>query len=208
MIFLVVGDNQESRISQIQKIMEPLSGSDVLVYDDTYGTVLDLEHYVYPSLFMSAPPVVHLKFMIGSDGETITASFLKKLLASPTVFLFEEMALSPAVITMFKKSGVVVHEDKKSIGVKKDGDIFAVTHALTAPDKKARWIAYRSTLKTHAIEAVMGILYWKVRDLATKNPKEKNKYNELYKKLLQAHASAWETGASLEVLIEKIILTQ
>jgi hypothetical protein len=170
--------------------------------------VADLEQYLYPSLFSIAPPVVHLKFILGSDTESLNTPFLKKLLASPTVFIFEEMALSTPTLSLFKKTGAILHLEKKAPAVKKEGDIFAVTKALTASDKKSRWLAYRTAIAEHPIEAIVGILYWKIRDLANKSPSKKEEYLSLYGRLLAAHAKAWESGVPLELMIEKVLLTQ
>lgn len=208
MIFLIVSDSRSERHAHIDTIVASLSGSEVLLHDDTDGAITDLEQYIHPSLFSSAPPVLHLKFMLASNTENITAQFLKKLLASPTIFLFEEMSLAAPLITLFKKTGALVHMGSKQQVAKKDADIFIVTNALTAIDKKSRWLAYRTALQNHSIEAVVGILYWKIRDLASKNQKTRSRYQELYSQLLAAHARAWETGAPLELLIEKVILTQ
>ena len=208
MLYLIVSNTAASRRLHIEKIVESISGSEVLLYDETYGALADLEQYFYPSLFTSTPPIVQVKFMVASDTDIVTAPFLKKLRMSSTIFLFEEMTVPSPLITLFKKSGASVHEGEKIPTVKKEGDIFMVTKALTAPDKKSRWMAYRASLETHAIEAIIGILYWKIRDMVVKNPKEKKKYLSLYEALLHAHALAWETGAPLELMIEKVILMQ
>lgn len=208
MLFLIVSDTQLFRRTHTEGVVLSLPESEVLIYDDTYGKVADLEQYLYPSLFSLAPPVIHLKFMLNQEADSVTSIFLKKLLASPTIFIFEELSLPSPMVTLFKKTGAIVHLEHKLPTVKKEGDIFLVTKALTNPDKKSRWMAYRAALIDHSIEAIIGILYWKVRDLATKNTADKERYMTLYKKLLAAHARAWETGTPLELMIEKVLLTQ
>lgn len=207
MIFLITADNQSFRRTHIEDIIATLPDSDVLHYDDTYGVLADLEQYLFPSLFTIATPIVHVKFML-TESDALRTELLKKLLASPTLFLFEEIMAPAPLIALFKKSGAVVYTAEKKAVQKKEEGIFAATKALTAPDKKSRWLAYRAALTEHPIEAIVGILYWKVRDLATKSTSEKNKYNALYQKLLLAHTRAWESGAPLELMIEKVILTQ
>lgn len=204
MLYLVVGDNHILRTTQIATIV-PEEG-EVFVFDETQGTLLDLEQFLYPSLFMAAAPVVHLKYMLDTD--VLTGMFLQKLLASPTMFVFEEIAVPSPIVTSFKKAGAIVHTQEKANNTKKESDIFAVISAITALDKKKRWMAYRDALTAHPVEAIMGILYWKVRDMANKMPKEKEKYLSLYRRLLNAHARAWETGTPLELVVEKVILTQ
>lgn len=208
MIYLVLSDKQDFRKSKILEISKTFAESEVIVYDDTYGSVAELEQYLYPSLFSPASPIIHLKFIISSDLESITSTFIKKLLSSPTIFLFEEINLPSTICILFKKSGAEIYSQLETKNIKKNSDIFGATLALTAKDKKSRWIAYNKSLKNHSIEAMIGILYWKVRDLATKNPKEKEKYIKLYKNLLDAHTLGWERGVSLELMIEKVILSQ
>lgn len=203
MLYLVTGENHNVRREHIATIAT--HDGEVFVFDETQGTLADLEQFLYPSLFMAAAPIVHLKYMLDTD--VVTGAFLQKLLASPTMFVFEEIDVPAPLVTIFKKAGAVVHTQEKLKSTKKESDIFAVTSALTAPDKKKRWMAYRDALAHHPVEAIMGILYWKVRDMATKMPREKEKHLALYRALLEAHARAWESGTPLELVIEKVILT-
>lgn len=204
MLCVVVGDNHRERTQTIDALL-PTEG-EVFVFDETMGTVGDLEQYLYPSLFMSAPPVIHAKYMLAT--EPLEPSFVRQLLASPTLFIFEEIELPAPLVTVFKKQGVVIHAQEKTKTIKKEADIFVVTGALMASDKKKRWMIYRDALTQHPIEAIMGILYWKVRDMALKNPKEKAVHLKLYRELLNAHARAWESGTPLELEIEKVLLMQ
>ncbi len=204
MIIVVVGDNQTLRRTHIDTVIN--QESDVLYFDDTYGSLRDLEQFLYPSLFSAVAPVVHVKYMLESD--TLAPEFIKKLLASPTLFLFEEIALPSPLLSSYKKLGAVVHAQEKEKKSNKQSDIFAATLALTAKDKKSRWLAYHAALESHPIEAIIGILYWKLKDLITKNPAQKKIYLPLYRALIEAHAAAWKEGTPLTLAIEKVILTQ
>ena len=204
MIILVVGDNQAFRRTHIEAATP--AGSEVLWYDDVVGTVAGLEQYVYPSLFSIHTPVLHVKFLLTQAPPE--HALIQKLLASPTIFIFEEFTVPASLVATFKKSGAVVHVDDQKKKASSQSDIFSATLALTAKDKKARWMAYRETLATYPIEAIIGILYWKVKDMIAKNPKDKKVLLVLYGALLEAHAGAWESGTPLELAIEKVILTQ
>ncbi len=201
MIALIIADNLDVRRSHIKNILDTLPGCEVLIYDDTYGGVQELEQYAYPSLFNTAPAVVHSKFLLA--GEEMASTLIKTLVASPTLFVFEELALPATVVTSLKKLGAVVHQASKEKKTAATDDIFVVTKALTATDKKSRWLIYRAALETHAIEAIMGVLYWKVRELTLKD----KKYAALYRALITAHATAWQKGIPLELAIEKVLLT-
>lgn len=207
MIYLVTGDKKAYREKIISSVTKPLGESEVIFFDDTYGSLFDLEQYLYPSLFSISAPVLHCKYILSTDSDKLTPDLVKKLLASPTCFIFEEVSVPTSTINFLKKSGAVIHIDAVSKTTKKDADIFGVTNALTGKDKKTRWIAYNKALKNHPVEAIIGILYWKVRDLAAKNPKQKEEYVSMYKRILDGHVLAWQTGAPLSLIIEKIILT-
>lgn len=202
MLVVVVGDNQQARHAHITSVLP--EGATVTVFDDTQGVLGDLEHYLYPSLFVEVAPVIHVKYMLNI--EPLASVLVKQMIASPTLFVFEEIEVGAGIVPSLKKAGAVIYTQEKSAKPQKPDDIFAVTGALTAPDKKKRWMIYRDALATHPIEAIIGILYWKVRDLALKSPKEKVKYLQLYRDLLTAHASSWQSGTPLELGIEKVLL--
>ncbi|HWC57543.1 MAG TPA: hypothetical protein VG621_01125 [Candidatus Paceibacterota bacterium] len=205
MLFLIASDNRTFRSTHIA----PLQGAlELIVYDDTYGTLAELEQYAYPSLFNAVAPMVLVKFMLTDTIEAPSLPFLKKLLASPTTFIFEELTVASSVVTAFKKAGAVVEVDEKRPSAKKEAPLFSVTGCITAADKKTRWMTYRSALETYAVEAIVGVLYWKVRDLIAKQPHIRNRYRVLYEALITAHMQAWEKGIPLELAIERVILEQ
>jgi hypothetical protein len=208
MIIFVIGDNKALRQKSIDEIIASCEESECIILDDTLITIPDLEQYLYPSLFTIAAPIIHLKFLLDGDQAEFYTERIKKLMTSPTTFIFEELSLPAAMQTMVKKHGAILHTAPKQKASPKEDTLFSVTKALTAVDKKARWLAFRDAMEKHSIEAVMGILYWKSRELATKKSAEQRRHKLLYQALLQAHAKAWQTGAPLELMIEKVILTQ
>lgn len=210
MLYIIAGDTKQYRTEQFALVAETVKGSEHIILDDVLITMNDLEQYLYPSLFTLLPPIVIVKFMLNTKQQLLSDQ-IKKIIASPTVFVFEDFALPAPIVTSFKKHGAIIyHEDKKAVQGNKVGkpDIFAVTAALTAANKKDRWLVYQSALEDHAVEAVIGILYWKVRDLIQKekNQAVKKEWQQLYVKLMEAHATAWQKGVPLSLMIEKVLL--
>lgn len=206
MIYIVVGENQKERKKAITTIVD--SKQHIIFFDETNGSVADLEQYVYPSLFVQDAPIVHSKYVINNDISSYTNMFIEKLLSSPTVFLFEEIELSASAISFFKKKGAIIHTQTKKEAKKSSVDIFSSVNAIILGDKKHRWLAYRAALEQQPVEALMGLLYWKVRDLTLKDKKHSQQYRALYTALLRSHAEAWNKGTPLELLIEKVLLEQ
>lgn len=205
MIFVVAIDQTDVRRARLADVLGTYADHEVLMYDDTMGKVNDLEQFAYPSLFNTTPSIVHSKFVLESDPDALTSTFIKILMASPTTFVFEEFVLPTPVLTSLKKAGAVVHTAPKEKAAKKEGDIFAVTRALTAPDKKSRWLIYRAALTEHPIEALIGIMYWKLKDMISKDVSSTT-HRDLYTRLIEAHAHAWQSGTPLELAIEKVLL--
>lgn len=203
MIILVLGDSA-FRKEKITETYAQMQSSEQVFLDDTMATIADMEQYLYPSLFTLDAPLVHAKYVLSMGADGVQTDFIKKLAASPTVFLFEELALPATLLTIAKKHGVV-HAPAKEVKTAKSakGDIFAVTNALTAKDKKSRWLAFHASLAEHPIEAIMGILYWKVRDMALRGNADAW---QLYHNLMHAHAQSFQKGIPLALAVEKVIL--
>ena len=205
MLVVVVSDTKEFRKEHIGSFVT--TPDEVIVLDDSLSSMADLEQYLYPSLFTSVSPVVHMQFMLEQTFVDMNAVFAKKLAASPTVFLFEEFTLPASTVTTLKKYGAVVHSQSAVKSVKKGNDMFALASAIITPSKKDSWMNFQKALTEQPVEALLGIMYWKVRDLMLKNPRAKEEYKTLYTNLLQAHARAWQTGTPLELMIEKVLLS-
>jgi hypothetical protein len=205
MIIVILSDQYDTRKATLADVLAPYGEAEILQYDDTSGTVRDLEQFAYPSLFNTGPSIVRATYILESSTDVCTASFIATLVASPTIFVFEEQALPAAFVAVLKKGGALIYATPKQKVVKKEADIFVVTKALTASDKKSRWLIYRAALGDHPVEALVGIMYWKLKDLIAKDPSHSG-YRDLYTKLITAHARAWQSGAPLEVAIEKVLL--
>jgi hypothetical protein len=208
MLTIIVADTKSYRAERIAALMKQYASSEAIVLDDTVMTVSELEQYLYPSLFTVTTPTVHARFILDNKEKEMTALLVKKLLASPTIFILEELSLSKPFITSLKKQGVEVHEPSsaKATGGKIKNNLFGVTSLVTITSKKDRWLAYQKAIAEYPIEAILGMLYWKVRDLVLKEKNTDGIYHTLYTALLAAHAAAWQDGTPLELAIEKTLL--
>ncbi len=207
MITFVISDDKIFRKLKIDSIVKEYSQSEIITFDDLHGEILDLEQYFFPSLFSGNNPIVLVKYLIGGNNLTMDNIFLKKMLMSPTIFIFEEMTLARSIITSLKKNGVIIHENIIEKPSKKEDNIFNEIKLLFDKDKKIRWLSYQDIVKKYPIEAIIGLTYWKIKDLISKSKgSQKEKYKILYKDLLNAHTKSWEKGAKLDFLIEKVIL--
>ncbi len=204
MLYCIISEDKSYRNTRLAELFAVAVDSEIITLDDTLASLTDLEQFAYPSLFTTDSPIVHAKFLL--DTIDLPEGFIKKLTASPTVFILEEFSVDTPVLTLLKKEGTIVHTDEKKKNKKESSDIFTVAQAITARDKKSKWLAYRKAIAVYPVEAVLGILYWKLRTLSTQGVTN-NDYEKLYHQFLDAQMRAWKTGAPLEALIEKVILS-
>jgi hypothetical protein len=206
MLTIVVADTKPFRVSRIAELMKTYGATEVIMLDDTLITIGDLEQYLYPSLFTLTPPVIHTRFILEAKEKELTPLLIKKLLSSPTIFILEEMSLPKPFITSLKKAGAEVHSDEVQKKAPEKNSLFGVTSLITIQNKKDRWLAYQQAIAQYPIEAILGMLYWKVRDMVLKEKNDTGPYHVLYTKLLEAHATAWQNGTPLALAIEKTLL--
>ncbi len=210
MLTLIIADNKAYRAERIAAAVKEYAPNEIIVLDDTVMTITDLEQYLYPSLFTIGTPMVHARFIFDAKEKDLAPTLLKNMIASPTMFLFEELALSKPFITNLKKQGAIIHSDPSSAKATAGKEsLFSVAALVTIVGKKDRWLAYQKAIAQFPIEAILGMVYWKTRDMALKeNPPAggQGKYHLLYTALLEAHAQAWQEGTPLELAIEKVLL--
>lgn len=202
MLVVVISDKKEYR----KKCSLDYCGGDEINISSEMMSVFDLEQYIYPSLFELNTPTVRAHFLLEENEKDLDDFFIKKLVSSPTVFFFEELFISKDLLKILEKNGAVVHYDKNvGTSVKQKDNLFNLASSIVTSDKKTSWLNYQKSIKDYNIEAILGIVYWKTRDLMIKNPKNVF-YKKFYKDLMFAHARAWEKSLPLELLIEKVLL--
>lgn len=204
MLHIIIGINRDDRKKKRDAFIE--HAHDVIMLDDTNTSFSLLVEYAFPSLFSVSVPVVHARHLLEKKDETLLEETIRTLVASPTVFILEEYTLSAPVKKTFEKHGTFIYEHKEAKKTNPQSTIFSVTEAITAKNKKDRWFAYRQSLQEHPVEALLGILFWKLRQLLEKPSKEAMSYKKLYTELLLAQQSSWQKGFPLALAIEKVIL--
>lgn len=94
----------------------------------------------------------------------------KELAQSPHTFVFVEEKLLKKPTDILTKAGAEIVVAKKEAKEEKESfNVFALTYAFAAKDKKKLWLLFADALREGVVpEAIAGILHWKVRDLYSK----------------------------------------
>ncbi len=205
MLQIIISANIEDRILKRNKLFG--TSEEVIFIDDVNADISVLQNYAFPSLFSTSVPVVHGRYLIEQNTDQLTKELLNTLITSPTFFLLEERSIPAVFLKTLEKSGAIVHQEKITKPAKEQSNIFSVTNVITSSSKKDKWLSYQKAINEHAIEAVMGILYWKLRSLIEATPKNQT-YKDMYSAFMKAHKNSWQKGFPLELAIEKTILNQ
>lgn len=204
MLHIIISTDVDGRISKRKKLTLT---DEVISLDDMSADFLTLENYAFPSLFSLSKPVVHGKYLIEIYPDQIKKELLETLVSSPTLFILEERFIGAPILKILEKFGAIITKDKPTKLESKKTNIFDVTNVVTSSSKKDRWLSYRKALEEHPIEAIMGILYWKLKSLIETSPKKKS-FQDIYTAFMEAHKQSWQKGFPLELAIEKAILKQ
>ena len=207
MLQIIINLNVDVRKKQRDLLLNKNTNvlEDIFFLDDMNSDVTALQRYAFPSLFSASVPVVHARFLLEKNSDLLTKELLETLVNSPTFFLLEESSLSTPFLKNLEKSGVIVHNEKPIKSIAKQTTIFNVTNVITSQSKKDKWLSYQKALEEHPVEAIMGILYWKLRSLIDNSPKNET-LKDMYSSFMKAHKTAWQKGFPLELAIERAIL--
>jgi DNA polymerase III delta subunit len=133
----------------------------------------------------------------------------KELAQSSHTFIFtEEKLLKKATDTLAKAGAeVTIYPAQKK---EESFNMFALTYAFAARDRKKLWLLLNSALRAGAVpEAVAGMLHWKVRDILGKGEKGKFTREELSKisgELVTLYHDSHRGAGDLSLLLERYIL--
>lgn len=84
---------------------------------------------------------------------------------------------------------------------------FSIANVLPTGDGKTIWPTYRTLVeKGNAPEAIFGIMWWKLKDLAKKKKEISPAFKKTLRHFLNTYSQARETGGELETGLEKTIL--
>ena len=163
MIYLFHGKS-ESRKQSIRILAEEISVTPQHIYDnDLKDQDIDTLVSVQTGLFGDKEMyVIH---------DLARALDIKKLLPeyaeSDNIFVFSESTVTKPILKAFEKNTATIEDFGKELKQKKqEFNIFSLTDALGARDKKNLWLLFREAVETKSPEEIHGTLFWQIKNLA------------------------------------------
>ena len=95
--------------------------------------------------------------------------------ASENTIIFSEDTVTKPIIKVFEKYESTIQDFGKEEKIKKaEFNMFSLTDALGARDKKNLWLLFRQAIQKGSPEEIHGILFWQVKNLALVKTSETN----------------------------------
>lgn len=202
MIHVVVTPENDVWMRERDTLLASFDGEKI-VLDDNIHTIADLKAQSYPTLFEKPRTVIAAHLFESVDA--IPLDLVQTLAASPTLFILWERTLTAPEKKILEKGGAnIILPKSESVRAPQKNLFMDVAALCTITNKKDRWLAYQAIISDERPEAIIGIMYWKLRDLIQKKGAA---YRQFYDALITAHAQAWIDGTPLEYAIEKVLLT-
>ncbi|OGI70969.1 hypothetical protein A3C60_00470 [Candidatus Nomurabacteria bacterium RIFCSPHIGHO2_02_FULL_37_45] len=215
MIYLFAGDDTKNKISSYEKFIKSIPADTATFFLNRNNfNEMELESLYSGSSLFSARNVTFFENIF--EREETRDFVLKKLNLmgeSPNSFIFLEGKLNKGILDAFKKVG----PKRPQINIfilpkakKEKFDNFLVANAFGAKDKLNLWIYFRQAIdKGVGMEELVGVLFWKIKDMILKKNFSKLKENELKNfasKLSYLLPEARKKGDDAEIAFEQFLL--
>lgn len=163
MLYLLHGKS-ESRKEFIRNLTTELSLTPQHIYDNDIQSV-EIENLVSVQTGLFGDKEMYI---IHSLARTLDIkNLLEGYAESDNIFIFSEDTITKAITKIFEKYESIIKDFGKE-EKKKDNkfNMFSLTDALGARDKKNLWLLFQQATKHGSPEEIHGILFWQIKNLA------------------------------------------
>jgi hypothetical protein len=211
MIYLFTGDDTTNRNKAYLKSLKDFKDLPLIQINKNNFSIDAVESLYSDANLFDPKSVIVFSYLL--EDKKYSEFILNKLEffnSSKNVFIFLENKLLKPVIDEFKKykSEIFVFELKKE--AKEVFNNFLLANAFVARDKVLLWLYFRqATEKGVSLEELVGVLFWKVKDMILNKNFLKYKENELLEiahKLSILLPKSRKEGKEAEITFEKFLL--
>ena len=182
MIYLFTGDDTKKKNVAYEKLLKTFKKNvEVFAINKNDFNPLQVESfYSSAGLFFSTCIVILNNVFEREEAKDFLLKKIGEMQKSENVFIFLEGKLKKAEIDFFSKKKVAVNVFELPKGKKEKFDSFLLAYDLEKKDKLNLWIHFRQAIDLGVgMEELIGILFWKVKDMILKRNFSKFKEDEL-----------------------------
>jgi hypothetical protein len=215
MIYLFSGDDTKKKLASYEKFIGivPKNTEIVFINRNNFDRVQIESLYSGSSLFSSLSVVVFQNIFEYEETRDFILEKLKLLGESNNSFVFLEGKLNKPILDTFKK----IESKRLQINIfelakekKEKFDNFLIANAFANKDKLNTWIYFRQAIENDAsLEEIVGILFWKIKDMILKKNFSKFKEEQLKhfaSKISYLLPEARKKGIDAETALERFLL--
>jgi hypothetical protein len=182
MIYIFSGDDTKKKLLAYEKFIKTF-GRNVEVFDITknnFNPVQAESFYSGAGLFFQKCAVVYSDVLEKEEAHDFLLKKLELMRESPNIFIFLERKLLKTDLEIFKKNKAEINIFELPKGKKEKYDSFILAWDFEKRDKLNLWIHFRQAIdKGVGMEELIGILFWKAKDLILKRNFSKFSEHEL-----------------------------
>ncbi len=212
MIYLFTGDDSGRKLLAYEKFIKSIPKGDetFFINRNDFDTTQIESFYSGAGLFASKSTIVFSGILEAKETRDFILKKLKFMGESDNTFVFLEGKLTKLILDAFKKvkSETSVFELPKE--KKEKFNNFLLANAFGQRNKLNLWIYYRLAVdKGVGLEELVGVLFWKAKDMFLKKDFSKFKSSELENftsKLAYLLPEARKAGRDPEIVFEQFLL--
>ncbi len=212
MIYLFAGDDSKRKNIALENFVKSLS-FDMATFTISRNN-FDKEQieslYSGSSLFSSICSVVFSGILEREENKDFILDKLEMMSSSQNLFIFIEGKLNKIILDTFKTSRAELNVFELPKEAKEKFNNFLLADAFGNRDKLNLWIYYRQAVdKGVGLEELVGVLFWKMKDMVLKKNFNKFKEEEIIKlssKLSYLLPEARKEGRDAETALETFLL--
>jgi hypothetical protein len=212
MIYLFAGDDTKKKLVNYEKFLEtfPKSVEIFSVNKNDFDESQIENFYSGAGLFFSKCVVIFLNVFEKEEAHDFLLKKLELMKKSENIFIFLEGKLKKVDSDVFKKRGAELNIFELSKEKKEKYDNFLLAYDFEKRDKLNLWIHFRQAMdKGVGMEELVGVLFWKAKDMLLKKSFGKFKEQELkdfVSKLSYLLPEARKEGLNDESAFEQFLL--
>ena len=214
MIYLFSGNDTTGRRNAYNKLIKSFpKGIEIFSFEENNIDQAQVESFYSGSgLFFEKCVVVFRDSLEKKENSDFLLKNLDSMTSALNTFIFLEGKQNKPILDVFKKAGgkIELFENDKNKGSGEKFNSFILANALGERDKLSLWINFcRAKEAGVEIEALSGILFWKVKDMILK--KNFSKFSEAELKTLSSKIACLipesrKEGKDTESLFEEFLL--
>lgn len=212
MIYLFAGDDSKRKNIALEDFTKslPFDMATFFISRNNFESDQIESLYSGSSLFSAVCSVVFSNILEREDHRDFVLGKLAEMASSQNIFIFIESKLNKAILDAFKEVRAELNVFELSKEAKEKFNNFFLADAFGNKDKLNLWIYYRQAVdKGVGLEELVGVLFWKIKDMILKKNFYKFKEEELKNissKLSYLLPEARKEGRDAEAALEAFLL--